>query len=239
MLQTFSDRFTPDLRDDAQTHGLTPYQALTLASIVEREAVIPAERPVIAGVFYNRLAADDLLGADPPCNSPSPWTRQCGQVRLLEERTHDRRPGEQVALQHAPRRRPAARADHESRPRLDQGRGEPQKRNDYYFVADAKKGDGSHVFAETAGRARREHRRRTARHERARPRRIIGHPVGHSLSPVFQAAAFAACGLDITYEPGTPRPEALDGPARKPARARLPRRERHHPAQRGGHPAAR
>jgi len=29
---------------------------------------------------------------------------------------------------------------------------------------------------------------------------IIGHPVAHSLSPVFQAAAFAHCGLDVTYE---------------------------------------
>jgi shikimate dehydrogenase len=29
---------------------------------------------------------------------------------------------------------------------------------------------------------------------------IIGHPVAHSLSPVFQAAAFAHCGLDVRYE---------------------------------------
>lgn len=29
---------------------------------------------------------------------------------------------------------------------------------------------------------------------------IIGHPVAHSLSPVFQAAAFAHCGLDVAYE---------------------------------------
>jgi shikimate dehydrogenase len=29
---------------------------------------------------------------------------------------------------------------------------------------------------------------------------IIGHPVGHSLSPVFQSAAFASSGLDVRYE---------------------------------------
>ncbi len=29
---------------------------------------------------------------------------------------------------------------------------------------------------------------------------IVGHPVGHSLSPVFQGAAFAHCGLDVRYE---------------------------------------
>ncbi|MFN0144887.1 MAG: shikimate dehydrogenase [Dehalococcoidia bacterium] len=40
---------------------------------------------------------------------------------------------------------------------------------------------------------------------------IIGHPVAHSLSPVFQAAAFAACGLDVTYERWDTPPEALHG----------------------------
>ncbi len=29
---------------------------------------------------------------------------------------------------------------------------------------------------------------------------IIGHPVAHSLSPVFQGAAFAHCGMDVQYE---------------------------------------
>ena len=36
---------------------------------------------------------------------------------------------------------------------------------------------------------------------------IIGHPVGHSLSPAFQQAAFDHCGLDVRYE-------AWDTPAR-------------------------
>ena len=40
---------------------------------------------------------------------------------------------------------------------------------------------------------------------------IIGHPVAHSLSPVFQAAAFAACGLDVAYERWDTTAEALAG----------------------------
>lgn len=40
---------------------------------------------------------------------------------------------------------------------------------------------------------------------------IIGHPVAHSLSPVFQAAAFAHCGLDVRYEFWDTAPEALGG----------------------------
>ena len=35
--------------------GLTFYQVLTLASIVEREAVLDEERPLIAGVYQNRI----------------------------------------------------------------------------------------------------------------------------------------------------------------------------------------
>jgi UPF0755 protein len=38
---------------------------VTLASIVEKEAGVPSERPLIAGVFYNRLLQNWSLGADP------------------------------------------------------------------------------------------------------------------------------------------------------------------------------
>ena len=40
---------------------------------------------------------------------------------------------------------------------------------------------------------------------------IIGHPVAHSLSPAFQGAAFAHCGLDVTYERWDTTADALAG----------------------------
>ncbi|MBF0493284.1 MAG: endolytic transglycosylase MltG [Deltaproteobacteria bacterium] len=45
--------------------GLTPYQLLTLASIVEKETGKTEERPLIAGVFFNRLKINMPLATDP------------------------------------------------------------------------------------------------------------------------------------------------------------------------------
>jgi UPF0755 protein len=49
----------------ALPQGLTLLQVVTLASLVERETPRPQERPLVAGVFYNRLQHGSMLQCDP------------------------------------------------------------------------------------------------------------------------------------------------------------------------------
>jgi UPF0755 protein len=150
MIRTFDQRFTPELRAAALVHGLNTHQAVTLAAIVEREAVLPAERPVIAGVFLNRIAAGDLLGADPTAQFAAAldpasvaefgwWKKDLTEADLNNPSPYNTR--EVPGLPPGPITNPGLAS-------LEAVANAAQT-DFYYFVADAKKGDGSHVFAET------------------------------------------------------------------------------------------
>lgn len=57
--------WTPERRSLAAAIGLQPQEVMTLASIVEQETANDAERPMIAGMYLNRLKAGMKLQADP------------------------------------------------------------------------------------------------------------------------------------------------------------------------------
>ena len=65
MVMKMRAQLTPELQKAARDRGISVHQLLTLASIIEREAVVPSELPLISAVFWNRLKLDMPLQADP------------------------------------------------------------------------------------------------------------------------------------------------------------------------------
>lgn len=65
MVARFEQAWHPEWNARLQALALKRHDVVTLASIVEREAVRPEERPVIAAVYYNRLRKGMRLEADP------------------------------------------------------------------------------------------------------------------------------------------------------------------------------
>jgi UPF0755 protein len=65
MLANFRRHFTPGMRERASAMGVSVRDAVTLASIVQKETSLAREAPVIAGVYWNRLRRRMRLQADP------------------------------------------------------------------------------------------------------------------------------------------------------------------------------
>lgn len=63
-LQEFLSKWSTLKLSYAKSKNLTPYDVLTIASMVEGEAQVPSERPLVAAVIYNRLHAHMPLGID-------------------------------------------------------------------------------------------------------------------------------------------------------------------------------
>lgn len=63
-LAAFTENFGEVEARRAKALGITPYQLLIVASIIEREVEIPHDRPLVAAVIYNRLRLNMTLGID-------------------------------------------------------------------------------------------------------------------------------------------------------------------------------
>jgi UPF0755 protein len=69
-----------DLDAKARAIGLTPYEVLTTASLIEKETAYPADRPKVARVVYNRLRKGMMLQFDSTVN----YLKAQKTPRLLE-----------------------------------------------------------------------------------------------------------------------------------------------------------
>lgn len=65
LVAEFERRWKPEWDAQLQKLGMTRHQVITLASIIEKEARVAAERPTISAVYHNRLKRGMLLQADP------------------------------------------------------------------------------------------------------------------------------------------------------------------------------
>lgn len=65
MLETFDDYYDEEIQLRADYLGMTSYEVITKASMIEREAKLSNERRIISGVIENRLKEGMLLQVDP------------------------------------------------------------------------------------------------------------------------------------------------------------------------------
>ncbi len=65
MVERFRQALPPDFTQEAERLHLTRHQVITLASLIEKEAQLSEERPLISAVFHNRLRLKMPLQSDP------------------------------------------------------------------------------------------------------------------------------------------------------------------------------
>jgi len=64
MVNQFRKVWKPEWTQKARAMGRTPHEIVTIASLIETETGVPAERPIVASVIYNRLSKGIPLGID-------------------------------------------------------------------------------------------------------------------------------------------------------------------------------
>ena len=146
MLANLNARVGAEVWSVAAERGLAPYELLTLASIVEREAVLEAERPLIAGVYVNRLEAGWLLNADPTVQyavRPRPDASDWWPVLSLDDLDVDSPYNTYLHLGLPPT--PICNPGLSSIAAAAQ----PASTDYFYFLADCGRDDGSHLFSVT------------------------------------------------------------------------------------------
>jgi UPF0755 protein len=139
MLKQFEKEVNPEWKEHQKKTGLTFYEIVILASIIEREAVVKEERKTIAGVFYNRIEEGWLL-------------QSCATVQFVLGKQRDRLLFEDLEVDSPyntyvnPGLPPSPIA---SPGRHSLEASFTPESHDYFFFVTKKDGTGSHHFAKT------------------------------------------------------------------------------------------
>ena len=138
-VEAFKTQFASvDLRR-AEKKNLTPYDVLIIASMVEREAGVAKDRPLIASVIYNRLKAGIPLGIDATIRyALGNWTQPLKQSELASPSPYNTRTN--ANLPPGPIGNPGLESI--------EAAANPAK-TDYLFFVVKPCGEGEHAFSET------------------------------------------------------------------------------------------
>ncbi len=133
----------------AKRRNLTRYDVLIIASMVEREAQIDRERPLIASVIYNRLSEGMPLGIDATIRYHiNNWSRPIRQSELDEDSPYNSRLN--TGLPPTPIGNPGLKSI--------QAAARPA-RTDYLFFVVKPGGEGEHAFSSTDAEFQRDYER--------------------------------------------------------------------------------
>ena len=156
-LQAFGQNFDGVDLSYAKNKNLTAYDVLTIASMVEREAEVPRDRPLIASVIYNRLHDHMPLGIDSTLRyALNDWTKPLRVSQLASPSPYNTR--NHVGLPPGPIGNPGLAS-------LRAAAHPP--RTKYLFFVVKPCGNGAHVFSSTNAQFLRD----SARYNAARQKR--------------------------------------------------------------------
>ena len=134
LLQEFWNQFDKNLQDRANQLGLSVHEVVTLASIIEGEAMLDTERETISSVYHNRLKINMKLQADPTIQYIIPGPPKALSIKDLRIKS-DYNTYLNYGLPPGPINNPGIES---LKAALF-----PKKTNFLFFVA---QGDGSHAF---------------------------------------------------------------------------------------------
>lgn len=141
MVKRFRKVYTTELQNRAAQLGMTTRQAITLASLIEKEAKVDSEREVISSVFHRRLKMNVALACDPTViYAALVEGKYRGKIYQSDlDRNSPYNTYRHAGLPPGPIASPGRRSI--------QAAVNPSDTNYLYFVVDATKSDGSHKFS--------------------------------------------------------------------------------------------
>ena len=141
MVKRFREIYTPELQRRAQEMKMNLRQAVTMASLIEKEARVDSEREMISSVFHRRLKIGMALGCDPTVIYAAILAGNYrGKIYKSDlDRNSPYNTYKRVGLPPGPIASPGKRSL--------QAALNPAQVDYLYFVVDAEKNDGSHRFS--------------------------------------------------------------------------------------------